>query len=349
MPPKVFVLGATGFIGGDAVTAVTEAHPDWELTCMVRNSDKGAKVAAKFSKIRLVYGDLDSVDLIAEEAAKADIVYTFADCDHLASAEAVVKGLRVKTTPSWLIHTSGTGILTWETKDLGAFGTPLEKVYNDYDGIGELTSLPDHAIHRNVDKVVLAAGNDLIHTAIVCPPTIYGVGRGPDNQDSVQVPGVAREFLKHGEAFSCRGSENIWCMIHVQDLSNLYLLLGEAAASGGNPATWNDEGYYLAEQGTFVWNEVITRVADYEHKLGLIKSAAVRPLEPDEIAKFSPSFLGYCGSNSIGDAIRARKLLGWHPSERSVLDTIEETVDRVAKKMGLVKGHGERVVDEVKF
>ena len=46
---------------------------------MVRNSDKGAKVAAKFSKIRLVYGDLDSVDLIAEEAAKADIVYSKED------------------------------------------------------------------------------------------------------------------------------------------------------------------------------------------------------------------------------------------------------------------------------
>ena len=68
-------IGATGFIGGDVLYTVNHAHPDWELTCLVRSSDKGAQVAAQYPKVRLVYGTLDSEDLIAEEAAKADIVY----------------------------------------------------------------------------------------------------------------------------------------------------------------------------------------------------------------------------------------------------------------------------------
>lgn len=42
---------------------------------MVRNSDKGAKVASQYPKVKLVYGDLDAVDVIEEEAKKADIVY----------------------------------------------------------------------------------------------------------------------------------------------------------------------------------------------------------------------------------------------------------------------------------
>lgn len=67
--------GATGYIGGDALFALVEAHPDWEYTCLVRNPDKGAKVAAIYPKVRLVYGTLDSTDLLEEEAGKADIVY----------------------------------------------------------------------------------------------------------------------------------------------------------------------------------------------------------------------------------------------------------------------------------
>lgn len=54
---------------------IVKAHPDWEITASVRNSDKGAQIAAIFPKIKLVYGDLDSTAMIEEEASKADIVY----------------------------------------------------------------------------------------------------------------------------------------------------------------------------------------------------------------------------------------------------------------------------------
>lgn len=43
----------------------------------------------------------------------------------------------------------------------------------------ELTNLPDEAFHRNVDKIVLEAGakgkQSGVNTAILCPPTIYGM------------------------------------------------------------------------------------------------------------------------------------------------------------------------------
>lgn len=71
---KLFATGVTGYIGGDAVYAIAHAHPEYEITCLVRNSDKGAKVAKDYPNFKLVYGDLDSVDLIEEEARKADVV-----------------------------------------------------------------------------------------------------------------------------------------------------------------------------------------------------------------------------------------------------------------------------------
>jgi len=50
------------------------AHPDYEITCLVRNSDKGAQVAKDYPSIRFAYGELNDVKLIEEESSKADIV-----------------------------------------------------------------------------------------------------------------------------------------------------------------------------------------------------------------------------------------------------------------------------------
>lgn len=71
---KIFATGVTGYIGGDAVYAIATAHPEYEFTCLVRNSDKAASVARDYASFKFVYGDLDSTSLIEEEAKKADIV-----------------------------------------------------------------------------------------------------------------------------------------------------------------------------------------------------------------------------------------------------------------------------------
>jgi len=70
---RIFVTGATGYIGGDALYTIVKAHPGYEIVALVRNSEKGATVAAEYSSVKLVYGDLDSVELIEEQAREADI------------------------------------------------------------------------------------------------------------------------------------------------------------------------------------------------------------------------------------------------------------------------------------
>lgn len=82
-----------------------------------------------------------------------------------------------KESPGYWLHTGGTGILTYTDSARGCLGEWSEKQYDDWEGVEELTSLPDQAFHRNVDKLVLEAGTqhpNAIKTALVCPPTIYG-------------------------------------------------------------------------------------------------------------------------------------------------------------------------------
>lgn len=82
-----------------------------------------------------------------------------------------------KENPGYWLHTGGAGILTYKDGDSGIYGNKSEKVYDDWDGVEELLTLPDHAFHRDVDRIVLEAGAkhaDVLKTALVCPPTIYG-------------------------------------------------------------------------------------------------------------------------------------------------------------------------------
>lgn len=302
-------------------------------------------MAAVYPQIRLVYGDLDSVELIEEETAETDIVYHFANCDHEAAATAIAQGLtrRQRSGAGYWIHTSGTGILGIETLGTGRFGNMLPKVYNDWDGIEELKSHPDEAPHRKVDKIVLSSHSVKVKTAIVCPPTIYGRGRGPDNTRSIQAYMIAEAFLKHKKAFKVGKGENVWHGIHVQDLSELYLLLGEAAINGGPPATWNEEGYYLAENGSFVWGDIMQGIANIAAKEGLIPNNTLEESSPEEADKYFHNAKYYVGTNSRGVSIRGKRLLGWKPVQCSLEDELPAVVNNEARLLGLIKSHAEKV------
>lgn len=101
--------------------------------------------------------------------------------DHVVSAKAIAAGLaegHTASKPGYWLHTGGTGILTFADSDRGVFGDYDAKVYDDWDGVDELTHLPDHAFHRNIDQIVLETGTknaDSVKTALLCPPCIYGM------------------------------------------------------------------------------------------------------------------------------------------------------------------------------
>lgn len=75
MTTKVFVTGATGYIGGDALFHFYHEYPDLDLALLVRSEGKAKTVQAKYPKARIVLGSLEDSDIIRREAAWADIVF----------------------------------------------------------------------------------------------------------------------------------------------------------------------------------------------------------------------------------------------------------------------------------
>ncbi len=74
MSPRVFITGVSGYIGGQTLASIVAKHPEWTVVGLVRNEEKKQQILAKAPSVEFVVGSLDSSDLLAEEAKKADVV-----------------------------------------------------------------------------------------------------------------------------------------------------------------------------------------------------------------------------------------------------------------------------------
>ena len=145
---------------------------------------------------------------------------------HIGSAKSLLRGLSThEPSPGYLIHTSGTGLLdhtpnghgkrlfpTNSESSLTALGQTGDKIYSDNDDIDTITSwdMPGNP-HREVDNAVMTDGKSLkVPTAIIAPPTIHGVGKGPVKTRSIQIPWLTEAILKHGKAFTVGEGKNVW-------------------------------------------------------------------------------------------------------------------------------------------
>jgi hypothetical protein len=139
------------------------------------------------------------------------------------------------------IHISGMDVLLDPSLQTGSH-SPVQ-VFDDLDGIEKLRLLPgthilamqclthqliafaDGSPHREVDKLVLAAGTDLVKTAILCPSTVHELGSGPVSQRSDQVPKLTQLMVQAGHGVELGVGKAFWSYIHIYDLSRLCLLL----------------------------------------------------------------------------------------------------------------------------
>lgn len=194
-----------------------------------------------------------------------------------------------------------------------------------------------------MDEIVLNTGTqhaESVKTAIICPPTIYGEGRGPSSTRGRQVYELASFVLK--EQYCPRIGKGLsrWNNVHVHDLSRDFELLVEAALAEKSDADiWGKHGYYFTENGEHVWGDLSVAVGEEAFKQGCIKGGApeLRAWSIDKAVNSSAGFeAASWGMNSRGVAARARKVLGWKPQERSLEAELPDIVRAEAARMGIL-------------
>ncbi len=292
---RVFVTGATGYIGGTVALALRDAGHD--VSGLAR-SDDGADLLAK-AGIAPVRGALDETEALARAAGEADAVAHAADADHAASARALLAALG--GTGKTLIHTSGSSIV-----GTPAGGRLLAQVYDEDT---PFTPSSGRAARVALNAEILAGAGQGLRPVIVCPALIYGKGRLGGRQ-SMQVPWLIATARRHGIAKHLGPGENRWSNVHVDDLADLYLLALDRAPPGA---------FYYAENGENSMRELCVAIG---RTLGFGDETAAMS-EAEAAAEWGEGpALNTMGSNSRVRAVRARAELGWAPHRPSVADEI---------------------------
>ncbi|KAG6327950.1 hypothetical protein ID866_11139 [Astraeus odoratus] len=275
---RIFFTGATGYIGGSVLSRLIE-HPTYETTeisVLIRPSKKDKIPALESLGLKPVLGTYDDLELLKEEASKADIVIAVADADNLPAAEAILKGLKERHektgTQPLLIHTSGTGVLI--DNALGRY--PTDAVYDDLDP-DQIESLAPTQLHRNVDLAIVQADKEhYIKSFIILPSTIYALAKsklvdlGIQNPRSIQIPQLIRAGLARGQGGMVGQGENIWPNVHIDDIADLFIVVYESALSG--KAAHGREGFYFGENGEHRLYDVAKAISQTIYELGKGKS-----------------------------------------------------------------------------
>jgi nucleoside-diphosphate-sugar epimerase len=293
---KIFITGATGYIGGTLALRLKAAGHTVRGLC--RNEAKAEQL--RRLGIAPVMGTLDDSELLANAARAADAVINAASSDHRPCVEALVAAL--KGSGKALIHTSGSSVIGDNAKG----NTASDKIFSDYD---ELEVAPLKRARRDIDLMVLQAHTQGLRSMVICPSLIYGRGSGL-NPDSVQIPTLARRAKESGAVKVIGKGLNLWSNVHLDDLADLFLLALEKGSAGS---------FYFAENGENSFGELGQAVAD-RLKLGQVQS-----LDADVAAESWGQASAYFtfGGNSRVRAKRARIELGWRPSRPSALSWIE--------------------------
>jgi nucleoside-diphosphate-sugar epimerase len=294
---KVFVTGATGYIGGSVSTKLLEAGHD--VLGLARSEEAAA--ALKKRGIEPVAGDLNAYTPFIEVTKRVDAVINAANSDNAFVAHALLDGL--KGSGKTLIQTSGSSVV-------GAYDNG-EASDDTFDEDSAFTPQPEKAMRVAIDNQVLAAAKDGLRTIVIRPTLIYGPGIGVTST-SVQLPKLIDVAKKHGVPRHVGRGLNIWGHVHIADVVDLFLLALEKAKPGST---------FYAENGEANFKSVTQSIG---RMLGLGDTTKDWPIG-EAVEGLGPGAYLSFGSNSRVRGKRSREL-GWTPKGGALFDEIERGV-----------------------
>jgi nucleoside-diphosphate-sugar epimerase len=293
---KVFVTGATGYIGGSVTERlIASGH---QVVGLVRSAKSIPLL--KDRGIESVLGTLDDSEIITNAAHEADAVIHAASADHPGSVVTLIAAL--ERSGKTLICTTGSGIVADS-----AAGEYASSVVFTEDTYFEPVPFrrPRVAMNRFVREAAIDKG---IRSVVICAPMIYGKGRGLQ-PDSDQLPKIIVLSKQVGAGVYFGKGLNRYSNVHIDDLVDLYLLALEKAPGGS---------FFFAENGDASFKEIAEMVS---RSLGLGGKTVSLNVE-DVVRQYGDAGRYGVTSNSLVSAVNARRL-GWSPKAPSLIEYFE--------------------------
>ncbi|MFI9645515.1 SDR family oxidoreductase [Streptomyces sp. NPDC052040] len=292
---RVFVTGATGFVGSAVVQDLLAAGH--QVVGLAR-SEEGA-TALKAAGAEVHRGDLDDPEGLRGPAAASDGVIhlayrhdlltggdlTTAGAVDLRAIESLAAALEGSGKP--FVYASGTALIQ-------GFGRPVTEEDD-----------PTEGTHRTPaeNAVTALAGHGIRASVVRLPPTVHDRG---DHGFIASVIGFARAA---GVSAHIGDGANRWPAVHRLDAAPLFRLALESAPAGSRLHAIGEEGVPFRDIAA-----VIGR------RLGL----PVTGLSGDEAAAHFGWLTAFAGLDVPASSARTQQQLGWRPVHPGLLADLEE-------------------------
>jgi len=288
---RVFVTGATGYIGGAVAGALRRAGHD--VRGLVRTEEKAERLSR--DEIEPVIGDmarpgsyheaLDDCAVLVHAAA--DQAAGTVEPDRVAIDTLLASGAR-GAQPKTLIYTSG----VWVYGNTGA------KAVDETTPVTPARKVEWRPAH---ERLVLHSPG--VRGVVVRPGCVYGLAGG--------LTGMWFESAEgEGSASVVGGGANRWAMVHVHDLADAYVRLAEAGLGG--------EVFNVTDRSRATVSEMAEAAARAAGNPGPAR------LVPVEEAAVTMGELADClALDQHVDARKAVRRLGWQPRHGGFVDGVE--------------------------
>lgn len=292
---RVFVTGATGFIGSAVIRDLLDAGH--QVVGLARSDAGAAAVAAAGAEVHR--GDLDDLDSLRGGAAASDgvihLAYDHGFTDFAAAGTTDLRavtaiGAALEGSGKPFVMTSGTLMLTSIAP--GRLGTEDDKAD------------PESAAPRIAsENAALALADRGVRTSIVrLAPSVHGEG---DHGFVPRLIGIARE---KGVSAHVGDGANLWPAVHRLDAARLFRLAVESAPAGSILHGAGEEGVPF---------RAIAEVIGRQLNLPAVSIAA-------EDAGEHFGFLGNLVQlDNPTSSELTRKLLGWEPVQPTIIPDLE--------------------------
>ena len=293
---KIYITGASGFIGSVLVRDLVEAGHS--VTGLVR-SDRGA-AAVEAAGGTVHRGDIHDPAGVAAGVGDADgVVHLAFNHDDMSQIHAngkidleVVRALGDELAGSGraLVVTSGSAIVS------SAAGTATEQTPVDPTSI-------DGAARGPSEELTLALADRGVRSSLVrLSPSVHGTG---DTHGFV--PTLVRVAREKGVAAYVGEGDNVWPAVHRLDAARLFALAVQSAPAGTRL-------HGVAEEGV--------RTRDIAAAIGERLGVATRSIDPSEAFDHLGWIGGFATVDNPTSSAATRELLGWEPTGPTLLEDI---------------------------
>lgn len=291
---KVFVTGASGFIGSAVVSELLRAGH--QVVGLARSEKSAGAIRAVGAEV--IMGALEDLAVLQEAASGADgVVHTGFSHDFMASGDfsQYPKAAELDRAAIFAMGEALAGTQKALVVTSGMLGLPLvggvvteESTTRESSRMSEITALQ-------------LAGTGVRASVVRLPPSVH------DQGDAGFVPSFIGLAKKHGVSAYPSGG-NRWCAVHRQDAASLFRLAVEGGRTG---ALYNAVG-----DGSVALKEIATLIGQ---KLQL----PVQAVEGAELARHFEWMQYFITMDCPATALATREGLGWQPAHPGLLEDMQ--------------------------